>query len=160
MAEQQDFPPVIVLYDATFNAPIDAVFNCISDFGGWCKWTSSLTDMKIEGDGVDRIGCIRKFQSVESKGTYQEKEEVKDAVNHIFKFSNVSADPPIVFLKSQLVTATLTPDGDDKCSLHYEVVIQTNMQLPEEKVTAFQVWAKKTYDRLFGDLKNFVEKKE
>jgi len=153
----QEFPPVIVTYDTTIDAPVEAVWNCISDFGGWCKWTSSFVNMEIEGDGVDRVGCVRKFQSAETKSIYEEREQEKDNVNHVFKFTNVSSSPQIVFLKSQLVTVTVTPDGDNRCSIHYVVDIKTNMLIPEDKVAGFQAMGKKTYDRMFGDLKNYVE---
>jgi carbon monoxide dehydrogenase subunit G len=156
----KSFPDILTPYDVTINAPIESVWSCISDFGNWTRWTSSFTNMKIEGDGVDKVGCIRIFQSTETKTIYEEKELEKDNIKHILKFGLVSAQPPTPFIEKQVVSATLEAAGENQTRVHYLVTITPNVQIPEETIKKFQAIGYGTYDKMFGDLKSYLKNKQ
>jgi len=153
----QTFADILTPYDATIKAPIESVWKCISDFGGWTKWTSSFQDMKIEGDGVDQIGSVRKFQSTQTKAVYEEEELEKDNSNHVLKFGLVSSTPGLPFIEKQVVSATLESVGDNETIVHYLVRITPRVQIPEEKIKGFQGIAIRTYDNMFADLDNYLK---
>jgi len=153
----ESFPDVVISYDANINASAQATWAAISDFGNWPKWTSSFTNMKIEGDGVDKVGCIRSFQSTETGTLYEERELEKDETNFVLKFGLVSAKPATPFIEKQVVSATVVADGDDKCIVHYIVTITPNVQLPEDKIEKFKGFGKLMYDKMFGDLQNYLK---
>ncbi len=153
----QTFPDVDISYDANINAPAQATWAAISDFGNWPKWTSSFTNMKIEGDGIDKVGCIRSFESTETKTVYEEEELVKDETNLILKFGLVSAKPATPFIEKQVVSATVVSDGDNKSIVHYIVAITPNVQLPEDEIEKFKEFGKLAYDKMFGDLNNYLK---
>ena len=157
MTSQQQIPDILVPYETTINAPIQDVWGCLADFGGWARWTASLEWMIIGGDGVEKVGCIRKFQSATSGNTYEEKLLEKDNKNFVLKFCNVSSDPPMPFIEYQLVTGRLEALGKDKTAVHYLVRVTPNVQLPEDKIEAFKKLGTKTYDEMFVDMQKYLD---
>jgi len=155
--DQQTFPDIFIPYETTINAPIEPVWNCVSDFGGWDKWTSAYTDMKIEGDGVDKAGAKRTFQSAQTKTVYEEEELEKDNVNHVLKFSLLSATPAVPFISHQVVSATLESVGENQTKVHYLVTITPSSLIPDDMIKKVTAILTATYDKMFGDLADHLK---
>ena len=83
----QTHPEIIIPYEHQFTSPIEQVWPLMADFGGWGKWYPAIDGMYIEGDGIDRIGCVRVIHSALTNFAYEGQVLEKDSDNYIMKYT-------------------------------------------------------------------------
>ena len=152
MAEEKTYPDFSFTYEASFTNPIDKVWACIEDFAGWGKWFPPLADMHIIGDGIDKVGAIRVVKSAATGITYEEVQRVKDPVEHKVEYGIVKRDPPVPFMKYQVVSAQLISKGKNETQLIGEVIVTPNCEVPEETKENYKALVRGAFTRVYGGL--------
>ena len=157
MSQAQTYPDIIIDFDYTFTFPVQTVWEKVADFGGWGKWYPAFGDMILIGDGVDKIGCIRKFTSKFSGTVYEENELEKDSTNYVLRYGTVSEVPHSPFIQDQVVTVTLQSGGESETKLHAKVVITPYVEVSEEQIEKFKTFGLAGYKAMYDSLENYLK---
>jgi len=150
------YPDIIIPYEASFTSPIDKVWACIQDYGGWGKWFSPLADMKIVGDGLDKIGATRISKSSVSGITYEEVQLIKDQTEHIVEYGVVSLTPPVPCMKYQVIRAQLIPAGENATTLVGTAILTPSCHVPEEMVAKYKAIVPASYKKVYSSLEEYL----
>ncbi|HLG86736.1 MAG TPA: SRPBCC family protein [Alphaproteobacteria bacterium] len=88
-------------------APIDRVWEVLSDFSAMQRRTAGLTRFTVEGSGA---GAVRTFQ-IGDGPVMRERLEVFDPVGYRFAYALL----PPAFMENYLGEVQLKPDGPEAC---------------------------------------------
>ena len=88
-------------------APIDRVWDVLSDFTAMQKRTAGLTRFDVEGSGA---GAVRTFQ-IGDGPVMRERLEIFDPDHYCFAYALL----PPAFMENYLGEVQLKPDGTDAC---------------------------------------------
>ena len=88
-------------------APIDRVWEVLSDFSAMQKRTAGLTRFTVEGSGA---GAVRTFQ-IGDGPIMRERLEIFDPDRYYFAYALL----PPAFMENYLGDVQLNPDGPDAC---------------------------------------------
>lgn len=158
MTQKTSPPPDIVIpFEFPFSFPADTVWPYISNFGGWGIWCTALSDMKIEGDGVERPGAIRKFHSSASDITYREYLIEKNDSKRFMKYGAVSRDPPVPFIQKQIITLQIVPDGKEHSKITGDGRITPNAHVSDDIVEQFKIAGLAAYKFMYGTLETYLQ---
>jgi len=153
MAESSDH---VYNFEVPFDHPAETVWPHLEDFGGWGKWFPAISNMKIIGDGEDKIGCVRSVRSDLSGIVYEEQQLEKDPSKHALTYSIFKREPPVPCLENVLNALRLEPNGDGKSKLVAVVTLIPAKGADDEDLKKYVANSSKIYDNLFGVLNKFL----
>lgn len=95
-------------------APADAVWELVRDFGGVVKWSSgAIQDVRMEGEG---IGAVRTL-TVRGGVTLQERLEALDEAKRSFSYSFEGKS--VLPLDGYYATLTVVPIDEGRCRVEW-----------------------------------------
>ena len=97
------------------NAPADAVWNTVRDFGGIGKFIASVKGCTVEGTGV---GAVRTLDFGEGPAIVERLEKLDDQARSL-TYSIVSAPLP---MEGYVSTMTVRDAGQGRCGLDWSCV--------------------------------------
>ena len=156
MSQEITSPALTFRFDFSFTSPIEKVWACISDFGGWGKWYPHYSECKIIGDGIDKIGAIRTSTSSKNKVTYESVLLAKDHAEHHLSYVVVRRDPPIPWIKEQLKSYRFVSMGENETKITGTATITPNFQVSDETLGQYEALITAATKSLFGSLEEHL----
>ncbi len=114
----------------TFDAPADAIWKTISDFGGIGKYVPGITDCTVEGSGV---GSVRRF-SIPEAGEIVERLQRSDEQERVISYSIESSPLPVEGCVETVVVRDL---GGGRCEVRWSGTFEPKGVPEEVAVKAF-----------------------
>jgi hypothetical protein len=101
-----------VVVKDVIDAPVEAVWEILADFGGVKRWSSIIESCEVEGDGV---GAVRTL-GLPGGVSLRERLESLDAGRHTYAYSIL--EPAPLPLKGYLARVSLTDRGG-RCAIDW-----------------------------------------
>ena len=92
-------------------APVQQVWDLLSDFSAITRRTAGIQDFKIEGEGA---GAVRSFR-VGDGPILRERIELWDPANHVFAYALL----PPAFMDDHYSEIRMRADGPGACVIHW-----------------------------------------
>ena len=156
MTEEITYPDLVIPFEASFTSPIDKVWACISDFGGWGKWYSHYTECKVIGDGIAKIGAIAKAISAKTNVTYEIVLLVRDPAEHTYTYGVVRRDPHIPWIKNQVNSYCVVSIGENESQVTGTITVTPNCQVSEEAFEQYKSAVLAGFKSLFSGLEEYL----
>jgi len=153
----QRFPDVSWNFQVDIASPVEKAWPVLSDFGGCGKWGPPLSSTHIIGDGIDKVGCIRRSSSAGVQ--YDEKQLEKDQTNHVLKYA-ISMEPGIPFVEALVNRIQLVPDGNGKSKLNGTVTLTPKAEVSQEVLEKTKDSSIKINTMMFKSLDTFLQKQK
>ena len=106
----------------TINAPADAIWQVIGDFGAACRYLAGVVNCTVEGKGV---GALRTLTYADGT-TIVERLEAVDEVAHRLSYALLTDTP----FRNCLTTATVRDLGQGECEVAWAATFEAD-GLPE-----------------------------
>ena len=156
MTEEITHPELNFRFDFTFTSPIEKVWACISDYGGWGKWHSHYSECKIIGDGIDKIAAIRTATSAKTGVTYESVLLAKDHAEHTLVSGLVRRSPPIPWINNLVKKYRFVSIGENETRLTGTTTITPNCQVSEETLEQYEAAVIAAIKGLSGSLEEHL----